>query len=144
MTFDDPLAPTRRRVATAMILLSTAALLPVALTAHAQGTSEQKKPAKKRNPSGPLGLTLEQTQVTLPEGGEPAPGLLVTRAVGSAYEAGLQAGDVLIALNGKPVTTVTEFWDQAAAADWRLQLRALRDGKKFSFTLNGSGNARAR
>jgi serine protease Do len=129
-----------------MIWLSTVALLSIGWTARAQGAAEQKKqPAKKRNPASPLGLSLEQTRVTLPEGGEPVAGLLVTRAVGSTFEAGLQAGDVLIELNGKPVTTVTEFWDRAAAAEWRLQLRALRDGKKVSFTLNGAGgNALAR
>lgn len=145
MSSDHPVVQ-RRRFLVAASWLSVAAMLASApLTVLAQGTPERKPPAKKRTPAHPLGLSLEEVPTSQPEGRGSAPGLLVTRAVGTAAEAGLQAGDVVIELNGKPVTTVTDFWDRAAAAEWRLQLRASRNGKALSFTLSDPvGNQRPR
>lgn len=139
MIFDNSAVQPRRLVLAVLAGLAVSAVLAsAALRTRAQGALEFTPLKKKRTPALPLGLSLEDIRIRLPDGGGEMPALRVTRAVGPAADAGLQAGDVLIELNGKPVVGVTDFWEQAALADWRLHLRGLRDGKTLSFRLNGS------
>ena len=139
MRFDNLVLLPRRSLLAVLVGAVVSVLLATALpTAVAWDTTPQKKAAVKHAPTSPLGLSLEDTRTRLPDAGGDAPALLVTRAVGPAADAGLQAGDLVIELNGKPIVGVTDFWEQHAAANGYLRLRVLRDGKTLLIRLNGS------
>lgn len=54
-----------------------------------------------------------------------------------AYEAGLEAGDRIVAVNGEEVSSWSEFSELAAdwKADTSVNLKAERDGESLSFTM---------
>jgi serine protease Do len=72
---------------------------------------------------GRLGLALAPS----PEG----EGLLVQRAQGAAARAGVQAGDVLIAVNGKPVKTIDEVRAILERKPKTVALLIERDGQRI-------------
>jgi predicted metalloprotease with PDZ domain len=129
MTHARPRAGSQRR---RLIASALAAAVCVPLLAPAQPATESKKPAPRRTPTAPLGLSFEEPAETPP--GSPT-GLKVARAVGPAADAGLLAGDVIVAQNGAAVTTVAAFWDRAAAAGWRMQLRVVRAGRPLEYDI---------
>jgi len=58
-------------------------------------------------------------------------GLLVEDAGGPAALAGVQAGDVLMAVNGKPVSSIEQVRDAVAKGEKSVALLILRDGNKI-------------
>ena len=67
-----------------------------------------------------------------------ASGLLVQNADGAAAKAGVQEGDVLLAVNGKPVTSVDEVKSVLASNPKRKSVALLiwRDGERIFFPVN--------
>lgn len=55
-------------------------------------------------------------------------GLLIEDVTGAAELAGVQAGDLLIGINGKPVSTVAQVKAEAREAKQAIALQLLRDG----------------
>jgi serine protease Do len=58
-------------------------------------------------------------------------GLLVERSGGAAAQAGIQEGDVLLALNGKPVTSVDQIRDALKSHPKHVALLIDRDGQRI-------------
>jgi serine protease Do len=54
-------------------------------------------------------------------------GVVVEQASGAAAEAGIQAGDVILSFNGKPVTGVDQLRDLVAKAGKKVALLVMRD-----------------
>jgi serine protease Do len=64
-----------------------------------------------------------------------APGVTVTRVVQgeAAAKAGLQRGDTVLSLDGKPITSSAEFreWITRAAPGTEVSLEVMRDGQRL-------------
>jgi serine protease Do len=58
-------------------------------------------------------------------------GLLVEQVSGAAERAGVQPGDLVLALNGTPVATPQELRDQAAKAGKRAALLVQRNDRQL-------------
>ena len=58
-------------------------------------------------------------------------GLLIEDAGGPAALAGVQAGDVLLAINGTPAKSVEQVREVAAKADKSIALLIQRDGDRI-------------
>jgi serine protease Do len=63
-------------------------------------------------------------------------GLVVESADGAAAKAGVEPGDVVLAVNGKPVTTVAEVRAILAAKPKNVALLIWRDGNQIFFPVN--------
>ena len=63
-------------------------------------------------------------------------GLVVDSVNGAAARAGIQPGDVILALNGKPVTSVDELREASAKAGRRVALLIQRDNAKLFVPLD--------
>ena len=63
-------------------------------------------------------------------------GLLIEDASGPAREAGVQAGDVLLALNGKPVNGVDQVRDVMRRQPKHVALLIARDGQQIFVPVN--------
>jgi serine protease Do len=55
-------------------------------------------------------------------------GLVIEDVTGAAELAGVQAGDLLIGINGKPVNTVDQVKAEAREAKQSIALQLMRDG----------------
>jgi serine protease Do len=64
-----------------------------------------------------------------------ASGLLVEGVSGAAEHAGVQSGDVLLAINAKPVTSIDQAGFEATRSDKSVALLVLRDGMKIYIAL---------
>lgn len=86
----------------------------------------QAAPAPVAEPSPPFGLVVrpllpQERQVLRIEGG-----LLVQRVNAAALRAGVQAGDVILALNGQPVASLEALAEEARSADGAVALLVQR------------------
>ncbi|MDR0479593.1 MAG: DegQ family serine endoprotease [Burkholderiaceae bacterium] len=87
---------------------------------------------------GKLGLTLrpldpqERAQAKLDDKG----GLLVERASGPAAIAGIQPGDVIVAVDGQPVRNLEQVRSLIAKADKSVALLIQRDGERIFVPVN--------
>jgi serine protease Do len=63
-------------------------------------------------------------------------GLVVENADGAAAKAGVQQGDVVLAVNGKPVGSVDDVKAVLAAKPKRVALLIWRDGERIFFPVN--------
>jgi len=88
-----------------------------------------------KEPTGRLGLALRALQPAEQRQAGLTGGLVIERVSGAAARAGVQAGDVLLAIDGQPVSTV----DQASAVERRIDkavaILVLRDGAKLYVAL---------
>ncbi|MBC7664854.1 MAG: Do family serine endopeptidase [Caulobacter sp.] len=105
------------------------------------GASTDKEDVAKVQGDGDNGakLGLALRPLNRDERGEVgASGLLVQNADGAAAKAGVQEGDVLLAVNGKPVTSVDEVKSVLAANPKRKSVALLiwRDGERIFFPVN--------
>jgi serine protease Do len=80
---------------------------------------------------GRLGLALRPLQPQEQRAVGGGTGLLVEDAGGAAGRAGVQAGDVLMAINGLPVTSVEQVRAAVAKADKSVALLIQRDGQQI-------------
>jgi serine protease Do len=86
-------------------------------------------------PAEKLGLALRP--LNRQERGEVgAEGLVVEGADGAAAKAGVQEGDVVLAVNGKPVASVGDVRTILAAKPKRVALLIWRDGQRIFFPVN--------
>ncbi len=76
------------------------------------------------------------TEVTVP-GPYPYPPLVISIQPGSAaYDSGLQTGDVIEAVGGKPIVAFADLRREVAASDGKpMSLTVWRDGRSFKVTL---------
>jgi serine protease Do len=65
-----------------------------------------------------------------------ASGLVVENADGAAAKAGVQQGDVVLAVNGKPVATIDDVKGILASKPKRVALLIWRDGERIFFPVN--------
>jgi serine protease Do len=103
------------------------------LTARLADASDKKAQLAKADDAtgkGKLGLALRPLQ---PQEKREAgvDGLLIEDAGGSAALAGVQAGDVLMAVNGTRVTSIDQVRQAVARSDKSVALLILRDGNKI-------------
>ena len=101
-----------------------------ATLADASDKKTQVAAGDKAAQGGKLGLALRALQ---PEERRDAgvDGLLIEDAGGAAARAGVQAGDVLMAVNGVPVTQVDQVRQAVAKSEKSVALLILRDGSKI-------------
>ena len=83
---------------------------PVTLTAQLGGATDKTAAASRADaaPQGKLGLALRPLQPGEKRQAGVADGLLVEDAGGAAAEAGVESGDVLLAINGTPATSIEQ------------------------------------
>ena len=104
------------------------------LTARLGDASEKAAKVAKADGivgKGRLGLALRPLQPQELRAAGVGGGLVVENAAGPAALAGVQAGDVLMAINGKPVTSVEQVRDVVAKADKSVALLIQRDGSQI-------------
>lgn len=90
-------------------------------TPQARGKAEQ----------GRLGLALRPLQPQERRAAGVDAGLVVEDVAGAAERAGVQPGDVLVAVNGTPVTSVEQLRAMVAKADKSVALLIQRDGDRL-------------
>ena len=81
--------------------------------------------------SGKLGLALRPLQPQEKREAAVDGGLLIEDAGGAGGAAGVQAGDVLLAINGTPAKSVEQVREVVAKADKSVALLIQRDGEKI-------------
>jgi serine protease Do len=72
----------------------------------------------------------EQQEASLPGG------VVVQQAGGPAAAAGIQAGDIIVAVDGKLIRGVQQLKQMIAQADDSVSLTVVRDGEEASVTVN--------
>jgi len=92
--------------------------------------SERDQPVAKAE-SGTLGLAVRPLQRDELQRAGVDHGLLVERSGGAAAQAGIQPGDVLLALNGKPVHNVEQIRQALQAHPKHVALLIDRDGQRI-------------
>lgn len=80
---------------------------------------------------GKLGLALRPLQSEEKRGSGLKDGLLIEDVGGASARAGVQAGDVLLAVNGTPVSSVEQVRKVVAGADKSVALLLQRGGEKI-------------
>jgi serine protease Do len=80
---------------------------------------------------GKLGLALRPLQPQERREAHVDAGLLIEDAGGPAALAGVQAGDVLLAINGTPARSVEQVREVAAEAEKSVALLIQRDGDRI-------------
>lgn len=104
------------------------------LTAQLGDASEKSSTVAKSDDvlgKGRLGLALRPLQPQERREAGVSGGLVVEDAAGPAAMAGVQPGDLLVAINGKPVTSIDEVRQMVAKSDKSLALLIQRDGNKI-------------
>jgi serine protease Do len=81
--------------------------------------------------SGQLGLTLRPLSGEEKRQAKLDGGLVVEDVAGAAARAGIQAGDVLLAINGKPVQSIDQVKGVIAGKPKSVALLVQRDGEKI-------------
>jgi serine protease Do len=108
-----------------------AALLLSATLGDSSPVTREPAPSARAVPvSGQLGLVLRPL-----EAGEQiifglAAGLVVESASGPSQDAGVHPGDVILAVNGRPASSVEKFRDAVAGAEKAVALLIQREGEK--------------
>ncbi len=82
-----------------------------------------------------LGVSLRALKPDELRGPDAAVGLVIEKVSGIAERAGLQAGDLLLAINTTPVTTIAQVRRLAALPDKSMALLVLRDGSRLYLPL---------
>lgn len=101
---------------------------------HADEPARQADAGPDATPGGRLGLALrplnaeERRQVELARGDA---GMVVDEVGGPAERAGVEAGDVLLAINGRPVQSIEQVRKQLEGAPKQVALLLLRDGQRI-------------
>ncbi|MCX7278590.1 MAG: DegQ family serine endoprotease [Burkholderiales bacterium] len=98
---------------------------------NANDKPEQVGSSKEPASQGRLGLALRQLQPDELRSAGVENGLLIENAGGAAANAGVQSGDVLLAINGTPAKNVEQIRAVVAKADKSIALLILRDGDKI-------------
>jgi serine protease Do len=80
---------------------------------------------------GRLGMALRALQPEEKRDSGLVAGLLIERVVGAAERAGVQPGDVLLAIDSKPVSSVAEASNAVAPNEKSVAVLLLRGGRKF-------------
>ncbi len=78
-----------------------------------------------------LGLSLRPLQPQEKRQGQLAGGLVVEQVTGAAERAGIEAGDVLLAINGKPVTSIEQIRGVLKSQPKSVALLVQRDGNQI-------------
>jgi serine protease Do len=105
---------------------------PEALTAQLGGTPAKGAPvAAAAGEQGKLGLALRPLQPDERADAKVDGGLLVQQASGAAARAGVQAGDVIVSVNGQPVRDVAQVRGLVAQADKSVALLIQRQGQQL-------------
>ncbi|HEV2611356.1 MAG TPA: DegQ family serine endoprotease [Noviherbaspirillum sp.] len=82
--------------------------------------------AEKGVPQGRLGLAVRPLSAEEKSAGASASGVLVERSSGPAAKAGIEAGDIILAVNGTPVKSVDELKSVVAKQDKQLAILVQR------------------
>lgn len=94
--------------------------------------SSADEPANSAEDSPRLGLAVRPLSAAELREAEITAGLMVEDvADGPAALAGIEAGDIILAVNGKPVTSVEELRKLSAVAGKHLALHILREGERM-------------
>jgi serine protease Do len=93
--------------------------------------TQQAKADDAAGPKGKLGLALRPLQPQERRQGNVDGGLLVEDARGAAAMAGVQRGDVLLAVNGTPVKDLEQVREIVAKASKSVALLILRGGQQL-------------
>ena len=99
----------------------------VSLGRAEKDTQEASAPAER----GSLGLALRPLERQELRGSGLDHGLLIERVTGPAQLAGVQPGDVLLALNGKPVKDIEQVRDAMKDKPKQVALLVSRDGQQI-------------
>jgi serine protease Do len=99
--------------------------------ADAADNTAQIAQARESGVHGKLGLALRPLQAQELRDADIRQGLLVEDVTGPAAAAGVQAGDLLLAVNGIPVQSVEQVRKVVAKADKSMALLIQRDGSKI-------------
>jgi serine protease Do len=107
------------------------------LVATLGASSDKLDVASAGDASGGEKLGLALRPLNRDEKGEVgASGLVVENADGAAAKAGVQQGDVVLAVNGKPVASIDEVKAILASKPKRVALLIWRDGARIFFPVN--------
>ncbi|MCJ7800481.1 MAG: DegQ family serine endoprotease [Polaromonas sp.] len=99
--------------------------------ANADDKTAQVASKKDAPGQGRLGLALRPLQPDEQQQAGIDSGLVIMQASGPAAQAGVQAGDVLLSVNGIPVKTIDEVRTTVAKSKKSVALLILRDGSKI-------------
>ncbi|AJE97231.1 DegQ family serine endoprotease [Pandoraea apista] len=80
---------------------------------------------------GRLGLAVRELSPEEKRAAQVANGLLVARVGGPAEQAGVQPGDIILSLNGTPVTSASQLSDKLKKAGNNVALLVQRDGQQI-------------
>ena len=108
------------------------------LTAELGGAKGKAATVAKSDaaPQGRLGLALRPLQPDEKREAKVDGGLVVEQASGAAARAGVQPGDVVVAVNGQPVKDVEQVRSIVAKADKSVALLVQRDGQQLFVPVN--------
>ena len=112
---------------------------PVTLTARLGDASDKSTQVASSDQSvgkGKLGLALRPLKPEEKREASVDSGLLIEDAAGPAASAGVQAGDVLLAINGTPVTSVSQVREVAAKSGKSVALLIQRGSDKIFVPVN--------
>ncbi|MBS0302205.1 MAG: PDZ domain-containing protein, partial [Proteobacteria bacterium] len=103
------------------------------ITATLQGTkaSGDETAQSGQADGGKLGLALRPLQPQEQREAHVKGGLLIEQAAGAAAAAGVQQGDVLMAINGQPATSVDQVRDVLKKSGKSVALLIQRDGQQL-------------
>ena len=103
------------------------------LTAELGGAKGKAATVAKSDaaPQGRLGLALRPLQPQEKAEAKVDGGLVVEQASGAAARAGVQPGDVVVSVNGQPVTDIEQVRGLVAKADKSVALLIQRDGQQL-------------
>jgi serine protease Do len=89
------------------------------------------QPTPDAKPQGKLGVAVRPLSPEEARGLGSDGGLLVQEATGAAAKAGLRAGDVIVAVNGRTTRTVEELRERVNAGKGRLAVLVERQGQRM-------------
>lgn len=98
-------------------------------------TASRSQPGRQRNDIAQLGLSVRPLTADEKQQAQTQGDLLVERATGPAADAGVQPGDVILGVNGKPVHTQRELEQDAKAAGKTLALLIQRQDAQIYIPL---------
>ncbi len=94
-------------------------------------SKDTKQAANEQVGKGKLGLALRELTPQEKQGSNVQSGLVVERAAGPAALAGVQPGDVVLSVNGVPVSGIDALRQQVAQSDKSVALLIERNGQKI-------------
>jgi serine protease Do len=97
----------------------------------AERKAEKLAASDTKAPAGPLGLAVRPLTPEERRGSGSADGLVVVQSGGAAERAGIQPGDVVLALNGTPVQSVEKLRELVARGGKHVALLVQREDRKL-------------